>query len=98
MENPKYLARKADGAVWEINEDGTYTRLENKGDPNRPQTKHEYQTLLRHKFYPVTEEDFPKLKEKFDEYYEWFDWTNRSDGHGGVKGGTIEEFRAIKNK
>jgi len=57
---------------------------------------HQYLTLLACDFKPCTKEDFKWLKEKHEEYYAWLSWTTRSDGHGGCKGGTIEEFRNRK--
>lgn len=99
MENqPQYLARPSDGAVFSLNEDGkTYSMQEHKEE--RPKSiHHEYKLshLISVDFYKVEEKDFPELKAKGKEYYEFLSWTSRSDGHGGVKGGTIEEFREYK--
>ena len=97
---PKYLARPSDGSVWSINEDlVTYSSKEHKDDyPGHLHNLHSYDVLINSGFYPVTESDFPDLKAIQKEYYEYLSWASRSDGHGDAKGGTIEEFRSIKQK
>lgn len=99
-QRPKYLARKDDGAVWSLNNDGiTYSHMEHKEKyPDNIHHQYFQDTLLKCGFSPVTEEDFPKLQALGKEYYEYLSWTSRSDGHGGSKGGTIEEFRKYKSK
>jgi hypothetical protein len=97
---PQYLARPTDGTVFSLNEDGiTYSVKENKEKtPNNIHHKHTFSLLIFSGFFEVEEKDFPELEAKGKEYYEFLSWTNRSDGHGGVKGGTIEEFREYKKK
>lgn len=97
---PKYLARPSDGSVWSINEDlVTYSSKQSKEEfPDILHHEHSYDSLINSGFYPVTESDFPDLKAMQNEYYEYLSWASRSDGHGDAKGGTIEEFRAIKQK
>jgi len=56
-----------------------------------PYTK---QNLLDAGFLPVKDE--PRIRELHKEYLEFQKWHNRPDGHGGIKGGTIEEFRRLK--
>ena len=46
----------------------------------------------------MTEDDFPALEEKGKDYYEFISWQGRSDGHGGSKGGTREEFLKYKER
>lgn len=60
--------------------------------PNNLHHEYPVDTLLSHGFYPATEEDFPALEKKRQEYVAFTVWQNRSDGHGGIKGGTMEEF------
>lgn len=92
---PKYLARPSDGSILKRNENGTYSFMNSKSyKPN----EHELESLLNLDFEIVTEEDFARLKEKYDLYYEWLSWAGRSDGHGGSKGGSFEEFMDQKNK
>lgn len=99
-QRPKYLARKDDGAVWSLNNDGiTYSHMEHKEKyPDNIHHKYSQETLLNCGFSPVIEEDFPKLQALGKEYYEYLSWSSRSDGHGGSKGGAIEEFRKYKSK
>jgi len=51
-----------------------------------------YEVLISHDFKPCTEEDFPRLKREQTLYYDFVSWQGRNDGHGGCKGGTIEEY------
>lgn len=96
---PKYLARPTDYAIWSINKDGrTYSSMKQKEKfPDSLHQKTPYQTLIDFEFYPVEEKDFFDLEMRGREYYEFLKWQSRSDGHGGIKGGTIEEFRRQKN-
>ncbi len=95
--NPKYLYRPSDYSIFQITDDGTYTHQDNI---NREWVGHKYsyETLIGHNFVPCTEDDFDWLKEKRELYYEYVAWASRSDGHGGSKGGTFEEFLEIKNR
>jgi hypothetical protein len=92
---PKYLARQHDGAILKRNENGTYSFIES--NMHRPY-EYSLDSLLSLNFEPVTEEDFPALKEKGDLYYQYMSWYHRSDGHGGVKGGSLEDFMNYKIK
>jgi len=97
---PKYLARPSDGVVFSLNEDGkTYSLKESKEKfPDNLHHKYKFSNLIALDFYAVEESEFPALKKLQDEYYEFLSWKTRSDGHGGCKGGTIEEFKKYKNK
>lgn len=95
---PTYLARPSDGEVFSLNKDGkTYSIKEHK-DKNPFNAHHEYSFshLISIDFYEVQESDFPALKKFGQEYYEYIYWTSRSDGHGGCKGGTFQEFKLMK--
>jgi hypothetical protein len=95
---PRYLARPSDGTVFSLNKDGkTYSMKESKDE--RPfNLHHEYKLshLISLDFYEVQESEFPALKKIGEEYLEFTSWTSRSDGHGGCKGGTFEEFKLMK--
>ena len=52
------------------------------------------QNLLDAGFLPV--EDELRIRKLHEEYLEFQKWHNRPDGHGGIKGSTIEEFRRLK--
>lgn len=97
---PKYYARPHDGTVFSLNEDGkTYSIEDSKKEfPNNLHNKYTQKTLLTNEFYEVTKKDFPRLKKINKEYLEFMSWYTRSDGHGGIKGGTIEEFRELKKQ
>jgi len=41
-------------------------------------------------------EDEEELHRLRMEYHKFLAWHNRPDGHGGIKGGTIGEFRALQ--
>lgn len=99
----KYLARRSDGAVLKRNDDGTYSFT---GDPVKGESPELDKAMSRRRyprellsdtsFEEVTEKDFPWLRLRHEEYYAYHSWASRSDGHGGCKGGTIEEFRALQ--
>lgn len=95
--NPKYLYRPSDYSIFQMIDSGEYTHQDNINREWIGNT-YTYKTLINVGFIPCTEDDFEWLKEKHDEYYEYLSWSHRSDGHGGVKGGTFEEFLKIKNK
>lgn len=89
----EYIARMKDGAILKKNEDETYSFISSK--MSSPYRYSEYE-LPSPTFEKVTEQDFPRLKEIEEEYLEYMNWSSRSDGHGGIKGGSLEEFRKLK--
>lgn len=95
---PQYLARPDDGCVFSLNEDKcTYSTHVGKQDfPDNLHHQYDYNNLIASGFYSVTENDFKDLEKKSKEYYAFLVWRDRSDGHGGIKGGTIEEYRELK--
>lgn len=97
---PTYLARPSDGEVFSLNEDKeTYSSKYSKEKwPDNIHNEYSYESLLLYDFYEVQESDFDELKQKNKEYHEYMSWFTRSDGHGGIKGGTLEEFRNLTNK
>jgi len=97
MTKSKYLYRPSDYSIFQMIENGEYTHKDNI-DREWIGNTYDYETLIDHGFKPCTEDDFDWLKEKHDEYYEYLSWSHRSDGHGGAKGGTFEEFLKIKKK
>ena len=95
MEKTKYFYRPDDYSIYE-KVDGGYTSQANIKRHCSGNT-YSYETLVDHKFIPCNEEDLPALKEKEDLYYEWMSWSTRPDGHGGNKGGTMEQYLKMKN-
>lgn len=98
--NPKYLARPSDGSIWSLNDDGeTYSSKDFKDKfPDNITHKHSLKSLINSGFYEVSENQFPELEKIGNEYYEFIIWQSRSDGHGGSKGGTKEEFIEHKKR
>ena len=88
----KYLARPTDGAILIQNVNGTYSFMDS---PMHVSYEYHKAYLLHLNFEEVTEDDFPRLKIKGEQYFRFLSWTHRNDGHGGCKGGTWEEFLLI---
>lgn len=86
----KYIVRKSDGSLFHKNEDGTYSHSESQMSTPYKYSK-EY-LLQGGLFEEAHEEDVPKWAEHNKVYHEYQNWYSRSDGHGGIKGGTFEEF------
>lgn len=97
---PKYYARPSDGTIFSLNDDHkTYSIEESKkSHPHNFHYKYSQEHLLNVGFYKVTKKDFSKLRMIGDEYYAYLSWSTRSDGHGGIKGGTIKEFRNLNKQ
>jgi len=92
---PDYLYRPDDYSIFhrvEINGESVYIHEMNI-ERGYKEHGYAYKTLIACDFKPCTKKDFKSLKEKKEEYYAWLSWTTRNDGHGGHKGGTIEEYR-----
>ena len=89
--NSKYLYRSDDYQVFQRKSDGEYEIMDNS--PNHIKHSHKYETLMYYNFKECTEDDFDWLEEKSREYYSYMNWSSRPDGHGGRKGGTMEEYK-----
>lgn len=103
MENKsKFLVRPHDSHIWELDEsNGCYrsytTRSVTYSDGTRPNASKNftYEVLVGNfKFIPITEEEIPEYEAKNNYYTDFNIWLSRSDGHGGCKGGTEEEYNA----
>lgn len=95
----KYYARKTDGSILELNENGTYSFMESKRRNNG--YAHEYSSEIiidNPNFEEVTESDFPRMELRGEQYYNYLSWSTRSDGHGGCKGGTFEEWLKLNGQ
>lgn len=96
----KYLVRPSDYHIWEIDEsNGCYRSYINmdvlRSDGTRPNAqKHfTYEILTKgYGFLPINESEIEIYVKKNNEYQKFTTWQNRSDGHGGIKGGTYEEY------
>lgn len=89
---PKYLYRPDDYALFEQNSDGTFKLMGSNSH------SYSYDVLLSHKFIPCTQADFPDIAKKRDQHMEYLSWSTRPDGHGGAKGGTMEEYLTYKRR
>lgn len=96
MELPKYLIRPSDNAIFQLTEDDCYAH---KDSINKDYLYncYPYETLHNLAFTPCDEEDLIEVLEKQKLYFEYQKWVTRSDGHGGIKGGSMSEFLKIKN-
>ncbi len=96
MKLPKYLIRPSDHAIFELTENDCYA-LQDSIDKDFLYNCYAYDTLFNLNFTPCKEEDLEGVKEKQKLYSEYQNWVTRSDGHGGIKGGTMSEFLKVKN-
>lgn len=93
----RYYARTSDGEILELNENGTYSFTESKKRGHA----HEYSPEIiedNPNFEVITEEDFPRMAKRSEQYYSYISWSTRSDGHGGCKGGSFEEWLKLNNQ
>lgn len=98
METPKYLVRPNDFSVFVKTNSGEYTHEMNIRHKWIGNT-YTYERLVDAcNFFPCTEKELKEIKAKNDLYYKWLSWAGRSDGHGGAKGGTFEEFLKLQKK
>jgi hypothetical protein len=97
--NPKYLVRPKDFQIFDLDEsNGCYRSWSCKKtyrDGTRPNAMvhFTYDNLTRgYGFFPIDESQLEEYTNKSDEYYQFISWQSRSDGHGGSKGGTYQEY------
>lgn len=89
MDLPKYLVRPDDFAIFKLNDEGLY----NQDERWAAQSHFTFQNLTEnYDFFPATEEELPEWEKKHRLYMDWLLWHCRPDGHGGRKGGTMEEY------
>jgi hypothetical protein len=81
-ELPKYLIRPEDYMVFSLNDDGwTYTIDQSKKDwPDRIHHEYMYETLIKAKFTPATDNTLYLYNEPREEYYK--KQIPKYDGHG----------------
>lgn len=96
MENPKYLVRPHDSHIFSIDEsNGCYRTYYKNPIPNQPNAYSHFtldNLTTNYGFFAITEDEIPRYEAKNNQYHEWLKWANRSDGHGGSKGGSYQEF------
>ena len=97
---PKYLVRPSDYHIWEIDEsNGCYRSYTNmdvlRCDGTRPNAMEHFtlENLTKnYGFFEIDESEIEIYVKKNDEYHKFRSWQNRPDGHGGIKGGSYEEY------
>ena len=96
MNNPKYLVRPSDFFIFEVDEsNGAYRSLDSRGTEHRPPAypHFSYVNLTKgYGFFPIEEHEITYFQHMGNIRFQFTSWLLRSDGHGGVKGGTWEEF------
>lgn len=96
----KYLVRPHDFHIFDLDEtNGCYrswiTRSVTYPDGTRPNAFNNFtfENLTKnYDFFPIEESELEIYEEKNNEYHKFLSWYHRSDGHGGCKGGTYEEY------
>lgn len=88
---PRFMYRPNDFSIFQRVDEANFVMQDNI-ERQWVGNKYPHDVLVIHGFIPCSEEDFEGLKEKHDLHYEFLSWQSRSDGHGGSKGGTFEEF------
>ena len=103
MKKPEYLVRLHDCHIFDVDpNNGCYRSWSNRkitdNEGNRP-TAYEHFTadnlMNKYGFIAITEDEIKEYEEKGEKTRAFINWQLRSDGHGGCKGGTYEEF--LKN-
>lgn len=96
----KYLVRPSDFHIFELDESNNCfrsysTKTVTHPDGTRPKAQEHFtfENLTKnYDFIPIDESEIKKYENKNKEYVKFISWKNRSDGHGGVKGGTMDEY------
>ena len=97
---PKYLVRPHDYHIFDLDEsNGCYrswsTREVTCSDGTRPNAMSHFtleNLTINYNFFPIGEEDLEIYVNKNNLSNKWISWSHRNDGHGGIKGGTMEEY------
>jgi hypothetical protein len=99
----KYLVRPNDFHIFEVDENNNcYRSMMIKAtysDGTKPMAMPHftYENLTEnYGFFPIDESEIEMYENKNKEYHDFINWHCRSDGHGGCKGGTYEEYLKIK--
>ena len=96
MNNPKYLVRPHDFHVFELDaSNNCYRSYEKVENENRPDAYNHFTFEILTKnygFFAINESEIEVYEKKNNLYHKWMSWSSRSDGHGGTKGGTMEEY------
>ena len=92
---PDYMYRPNDYSIFNRVDDIHFKHSMNVNIENHVGHKYTYEVLKSHGFKPCDESEFKDLEAKHELYLAYNSWASRPDGHGGCKGGTIEEYLEI---
>lgn len=101
MEYPKYLVRPDDYVVFvsQTENPGLYAVKSSLEQwPDHLHNWYKYQRLIDGGWFPCEESELDEMKKKHDAHMDFVVWQCRSDGHGGRKGGTMEEYLEYKER
>lgn len=88
-----FLVRPDDWAIFIQNEDGTFSHSKSRmAEPYR----WEKVNLLSWGFTEHDDSDLPIIYANQNLFSLYMLWHTRSDGHDGIKGGTMEEFMTTR--
>lgn len=97
---PKYLVRPDDYSIFELDESNGCYRGWSKNpitytDGTRPNAMSHFtfnNLTDNYGFFVINESEFDLYNKKNNDHFNFISWKNRSDGHGGIKGGTYEDY------
>ncbi len=104
--NSKYLVRPDDFHIFELDESNNCyrswsTRQITDSDGTRPNAQGHFtfdNLTKNYDFFSIEENELEVYESKNNEYCKFISWQTRSDGHGGIKGGTYEEYLDAKKR
>jgi len=93
MKYPKYLVRANDFMRYIRYKNTNLYWADKDVRGYKPYDHFTFENLTQnYDYFPITEDEIDFYEAKHEEYYDYLGWASRSDGHGGSKGGTFEEF------
>ena len=95
----RYIYRPNDYAVFIEIGDNQFTLQNNIGVKNfemNESNTYSYDNLMSYGFIECQMEELQDIAEKRQLWLDHTIWSGRPDGHGGAKGGTMEEFLASR--
>ena len=103
-EKPRFLVRPDDHHIFEIDETNNCYRSYmgrnvTRQDGTRPNAQSHFtleNLTNNYGFFPIDENQIPQHEKLNKLHHEFLSWQCRPDGHGGSKGGTMEEFLSKK--
>ena len=101
---PKYLVRTRDNHIWELDKRNVFYKsysckpmIYSDGTEILASPSMNYEDLTKiYGFIPIKKDQLEIYEKKHQEYLDFTCWQTRSDGHGGIKGGTFGEWIEYK--